>query len=265
MIAEQSIKMRKRPASTILITGAGSGLGRALAREYAAPGISLYLSGRNLDPVEETAVFCRRLGAKAIAARVDVTDLTAVQSWVESIAKHETLDLVISNAGLLGSHGVGREFENAQTAISQIETNLCGCVNLVTSIVPHMQKNRHGHIALISSMSALQPIADMPAYAASKAGVNAYGEAIGAYLERDGVDVTVVCPGYIKSDMGNQYESWRPIEMSPEKAASKIKNGLERRKPFLAFPLPLLWSIALGRFLPWSWRRVTTKPFNYRQ
>ena len=251
--------------SNILITGASSGLGRALAVEFAGPEVNLFLCARNLAALKTTSQICRKKGAAVDISCVDVTQTEAVRSWIAEIVEKTRVDLVISNAGVLGSHGKDRQFEDADTAFLQIATNLQGSINVVTSIVPHMQQRQHGQIALISSLSSLQPIADMPAYAASKAGLNAYGEAISFFLREDGIDVSVICPGFVKSPMADNYDSWRPLEMSAEKAAAKIARAIRRKKAFYAFPFGLYVMILLGRLVPRRLRHLTTRRFNYRR
>ncbi|WP_434056002.1 MAG: SDR family NAD(P)-dependent oxidoreductase [Roseibium sp.] len=258
-------QMQRNSGSNILITGASSGIGRALAIRFAEPGVSLYLCARNLSALQNTSDACRNEGANVEIAQVDVRQNEAVKAWIDQIAEKTRIDLVIANAGVLGSHGEERCFEDTETAQLQIATNLGGSVNVVTSVVPHMQKQKGGQIALISSLSSLQPIADMPAYAASKAGLNAYGEAISFFLHADGIDVSVICPGFIKSPMAEKYASWRPLEMTADKAAARIKRAIARKRAFYAFPLALYAVILLGRLVPWRLRRLTTKGFNYQR
>ncbi len=248
----------------VLITGASSGLGRALALQYAAPGTSLFLTGRNSSRLNETVDRCLLKGALSESHILDVRDKDAVSDWIETIGKRTKIDLVIANAGVTGTHGADREVETAETAMWQIETNLGGCVNVVTSVAGYMQRRKHGHIALVSSLAGLQPIADGPAYGASKAGIIAYAEAMRNYLCEDGITVSTICPGYIRTPMADQFTSWRPFELTADQAALKIKNALDKKKAFYAFPIPLLWSIRLGKLLPWRIRRATTRKFNYQ-
>ena len=126
-----------------------------------------------------------------------------------------------------------------------------------------MHDQGHGQIVMISSMAALQPLSDGPAYAASKAGIVAYAEALHGHLAASGVHVGVVCPGYIRTPMAEQFESWRPLEVSAEQAARKIAKAIAAKKSFYVFPKLLYISILLGKFLPWGLRRHTTKAFNY--
>ena len=264
MVAKKH-QMEKFSYSAILITGASAGLGKALALSFAEPGLKLFLSGRNMKALEATAISCREKGAIVEIEQVDVTSSSEVERWVNSIAAGTSIDLAIANAGVLDSHGPDNQFESAEKALKQFDTNLGGSVRFVASVVPHMQKQKHGQISLICSMSALQPIADMPAYAASKAGLLAYGEAISHHLHDQGIGVSVICPGFVKTAIAGEFVSWRPLEISAERAAALTKRALVKRKSFSAFPLLLYWVILLGRILPWRFRRLTTKAFNYKR
>lgn len=250
---------------SILITGASSGLGRALAASYARTGTALCLTGRNEERLLETVRIAERMGSRVLWKALDICDAGAVHKWVSEIEEDTPLDLVISNAGVTGSHGVDGTVETAQTAHTQIATNLGGTVNLLTAVAPYMQQRRAGRIALVSSLAGLQPISDGPAYGASKAGVIAYGEAMRDHLYKWGVSVSVVCPGYILTPMADQYKSWRPYEYTAEEAAKSISNAIAKKKAFHAFPWQLALSIRIGKMLPWKLRRLANQRFNYQR
>ncbi len=248
---------------TILITGASSGLGRALAKAYASPETHLFLTARNRVRLEESADIARKFGAEVSTDSLDIRDHQAVQQWVTHASRFGPIHTALSNAGITGSHSADGSIETAETAQSQIETNLCGSINLVTAVTPFMQKQGFGQIGLISSLAGLQPISDGPAYGASKAGIIAYGEAIRDHLYSSGISVSVLCPGYIRTPMADQFKSWRPLEYSADQAALKIKRAVEKRRALYAFPTALAISIALGKLLPWKLRRLAQQRFNY--
>ncbi|GHB41166.1 capsular polysaccharide biosynthesis dehydrogenase/reductase [Pseudovibrio japonicus] len=213
----------------------------------------------------ETARDAEGMGSRVLWKALDICDTGAVQTWVSEIEADTPLDLVISNAGVTGSHGVDGTVETAETAHAQIATNLGGTVNLLTAVAPYMQKRKRGNIALISSLAGLQPISDGPAYGASKAGVIAYGEAMRDHLHKWGVSVTVVCPGYILTPMADQFKSWRPYEYTAEEAATSITKAIAKKKAFHAFPWQLALSIHIGKLLPWKLRRLANQRFNYQR
>ncbi|MFS8184353.1 SDR family NAD(P)-dependent oxidoreductase [Pseudovibrio denitrificans] len=250
---------------SILITGASSGLGRAIALGYAEAGVTLCLTGRNEERLGETVRVAEGRGCRVLWRSLDICDAQAVQSWVDELEQETSLDLVISNAGVTGSHGIDGSVETAETAHAQIATNLGGTVNLLTAVAPYMQKRKSGRIALISSLAGMQPISDGPAYGASKAGIIAYGEAMRDHLHKWGVFVSVICPGYILTPMADQFKSWRPYEFTAEQAAEKIKKAIARKKAFYAFPWQLALSIRIGKLLPWQLRRIGNQRFNYQR
>ena len=250
---------------SIVISGASSGLGAALALNYAGPDAALFLTARNAERLEAVALDCAAKGAEVETMPLDINDTEGVRAWIDAIDERAPIDLAVVNAGILDTHGPGRALEDATKALGQIATNLGGSVNLVTAVAPHMQARQAGQIALIASLSGLQPLADLPAYSASKAGVIAYGEALSSYLSRDGVTVSVICPGYVATPMTQKYENWRPFEMTAPRAAARIRRALDRRRAFYAFPWPMVLSIRLGRLLPPFLRRHATRAFDYKR
>lgn len=249
----------------IMISGASSGLGAALALKYADADTTLFLTGRNEERLKSAADACAQKGAKVYIQILDVTDAGAVSAWVADVSAEMPIDLVIANAGVLQTHDKDRVLESADKAWQQVSTNVGGVINFLTAVAPYMQTRKKGHVALISSLSALQPLADLPAYSGSKAAVVAYGEAMRAYLHEDNVLVSVICPGYIKTPMTDVRENWRPFQMSADEAATLIKRALDDKKGFYAFPWPMVIATRLGRLLPWKLRRHVTAAFNYRR
>lgn len=243
---------------TVAITGASSGIGAALAEEYAAPGFALYLCGRDQRRLDRVAENCRNKGADVHTATFDVTDASACKSWIDSIPGN--LDILIANAGLSRFH-TRAEIESVETFTQVANVNLLGYVNVVVPAATRMKQQKEGRIGLISSLAALQPLPDSPSYAATKLGVNGYGEALGYYLYPDGVSVSVICPGFIETPMTEDHTNWRPFQMTASKAAKKIRNAIHKRKWFYAFPKLLVLNIWLGRVSPWSIRRIAIKVF----
>ncbi|OKL45775.1 SDR family NAD(P)-dependent oxidoreductase [Pseudovibrio exalbescens] len=253
---------RKNPRN-IAVTGASSGLGRALAMHYAKEGARLFLTGRNMARLQETRLACEQAASDVHVSALDLREPAPVKKWIDEIERQSPIDVLIANAGVTGTHERNGAIETAETAQLQIATNLGGAVNLVTSAAPHMQARGCGTIVLVSSLAGLQPIADGPAYGASKAGIIAYGEAMRQYLADYGVFLSVVCPGYIKTPMADQYKSWRPLELTAERAAEKIARAADRRRALYAFPFALALSIRLGLLLPWQLRKNASRKFNY--
>ncbi len=239
------MKIIGNPTKNILITGASSGLGAALALGYAKAGRVLYLQGRNSDKLDEIAGKCRNLGADVYTQIGDVTDANAMQNWIENSDMQTPLDMVIANAGI--SAGMGKNGENSEQVRKIFATNIDGVINTIQPVIPLMLKRGKGQIAIMSSLAGIRALPSSPAYSASKACVRYYGESLRGALAFSGVSVSVICPGYITSPMTAVNNFPMPFIMSAEKAAQRIIKGLEKKRGRIAFPLRLylpLWLIS---------------------
>jgi short-subunit dehydrogenase len=245
--------MRASPRA-IVITGASSGLGAALAVEYAQAGRTLGLIARNKHRLDQVAALCDGAGARCVTGSIDVTDKTALWRWIDAFDAEHAIDLLFVNAGVYAGHGPGGQMETITEVIWQIRTNLEGAAITIGATLPGMQRRHRGHIVLIGSLAALQSLADAPGYSASKAGLVAYGEALREYLAPEGICVSIVCPGYIKTAQTAHHVGALPLQMSPERAAAIIRRRVARRRSFVAFPLPLHLLIRLGRLVDWRTR-----------
>lgn len=235
----------------ILITGASSGLGAELARQYASLGVTLLLTGRDPDRLAIVTKACEIKGSLVITALIDVCNEEALESWITQMDQTHTIDLVIANAGISAGSG---EFGEDECQVKKIfETNVMGLMHTIHPLIPVMRQRKRGQIALISSLSAYRGLPSAPAYSASKSAVKTYGEALRGFLMKDKVEVSVITPGYIRTPMTDVNEFPMPLLMSAEKAASIIIKGLKRNKSRIAFPFLLygvIWFLAL---LPPSW------------
>lgn len=238
-----------RHPRTILITGASSGIGEALARTYARPDTTLLLLGRSAKRLDAVAAACREAGAEVHSATVDVTDKAKTESWIADADDRTPVDLVIANAGIsAGSSGPGGE-SAAQTR-KVFAVNLDGALNTVLPLIPRMRTRRRGQVALMSSLAGYRGVAGAPAYCGSKAAVKAWGEGLRGALRSDGLEVSVICPGFVESRMtaGNRFPM--PFLVPADKAARIIRRGLARNRPRISFPWPMAALAWLGAALP---------------
>ena len=224
--------------SRVLITGATSAIGSALAEAYARPGVTLYLHGRNEAKLAEVAERCRVKGAEVQMQRMDVRDFSALRGWLEAL---EPLDLVIINAGMNTHIGPAGEPEPWDVVEALLDVNLKAAMVIVQAVLPAMRARGSGQIALVSSLAAYFGLPVTPAYCASKAGLKAYGEALRGWLAPEGIKVNVIMPGYVRSAMCDDMPGPKPFLWSPERAARVIRRGLERDKARISFPFPLNW------------------------
>ena len=233
---------------TILITGASSGIGEALARLYAMPGTVLALHGRNADRLAAVASACRDNGAEAVVASIDVTDGKAMAAWIEDVDRTHPIDLVIANAGVSGSND-----QDPNPVQTLFRVNVEGVLNTVQPVIPLMTERRSGHLALMSSLAGFRGLPTGPGYAASKAAVRSYGEGLRGALMSDGVAVSVICPGFVHTPMTAENQFPMPLVMDAERAAVIIQRGLAKKAARIAFPLRIYLAIRLLAALPQAW------------
>jgi short-subunit dehydrogenase len=241
-----------RPQS-LLITGASSGIGEALARHYAAPGVTLALTGRDGERLAAAAAACRAKGAAVETASIDVTDRDGLRAWLERIDDAAPLDLVVANAG------IGQAREDEATARRVFATNLDGVLNTVFPVLPRMTARRAGQIALMSSLSAFRGLPAAPSYSASKAAVMSLGQAWRLRLAPDGISVSVICPGFVTTPLTARNKFPMPFAMPAERAAAIIARGLARNHGRIAFPWPLVALTWLLGALPWRLSDALTR------
>lgn len=232
----------------ILITGASSGIGEALALAYAAPGIFLALLGRDEGRLSAVAGACRARGAEVSICAGDVTHGAGLAAFIETIDQQHPLDLVIANAGT--SAGTGGGSETAAQTRRVLGVNVDGVLNTVLPIIPRMVTRRKGQIALMSSLAAFRGFPGSPTYCASKAMVRIWGEGLRPELAPSGVQVSVICPGFVTTRMTAVNKFHMPLLMSAERAAAIIKDGLARNKARIAFPWRLYALVRLLAALP---------------
>jgi 3-oxoacyl-[acyl-carrier protein] reductase len=184
-----------------LVTGAGRGIGAAIARKLATMGASTVLCGRNRAHLEETAQAIAQNGSSADVMECDVTLLTSV----ETLAKHVEgrlgrIDILVNNAGIGGFSQPLHEL--APQAWDQIlDTNLRGVYYTIRAFAPLMIRARSGHIVNISSLAGKNPLPKGAAYAASKWGLNGLSYSVAEELRPHNIRVSVICPGSTHTDL----------------------------------------------------------------
>jgi short-subunit dehydrogenase len=241
---------RMRDPRSILITGASSGIGAALARAYAAPRTRLALCGRDAARLAAVADLCRERGAEVIETCLDVTEAPAVAAWILKVDRASPLELVIANAGVQGGlwrDGCGETLDELHRVM---DVNFGGVSNTIYPVLPAMRRRRRGQIALIASLAALRGLPYSPGYCASKAAIRIYGEALRSWLAPEGIDVSVVLPGFVETRMSDTVSGPKPLILSPERAAGIIRRGLAKGRRQIAFPYPLYLGMQLMRALP---------------
>lgn len=257
----------------ILITGASSGIGRALAIKYfsqfsaidSESSVNLFLGGRDSKKLEETKKLClekaqkntpqylgkeskdKELKENIFCEIIDVKNEKQIKDWIDKIEENYELDLVIANAGISAGTAGGPESSHQVNEIFAV--NLNGVLNTINPAIAKMKERKSGQIALISSLAGFRGLPSSPAYSGSKAAVRVYGEALRGNLGKSGIAVNVVCPGYIKTPMTDVNEFPMPFLMTAQKGAGIIISGLRKNKSRISFPFPLFFTVWLSAML----------------
>lgn len=232
----------------ILITGASSGIGEALAIHYAAAGIKrLSLCGRNAERLEKVAQTCRQSGAEVETKILDIAEAKAVAEWINDCNAKQPLNLVFANAG------VATLAETPENVRNTFETNVMGVVNTVLPIVELFKKapsEQIKHIVITSSIAGYHGMPTCPSYSASKACVKAWGEGLRLDLRRFGINVSTICPGFIRSRITDKNTCPMPFFMEADQAARIIAERVEKNIGLIAFPWQMRFAVWLGSILP---------------
>lgn len=248
---------------SIVITGASSGIGAALATRYAAPGVILGLIGRNQARLDAVAGAVRACGATVETASLDIRDTPALTGCLTGFDAAHPIDLLIANAGVLEGRQADGTMEDGETARRVIEINLLGALATLHAVLPAMRTRNRGSIALVSSLAALSPLTDAPAYSASKAALLSYGLAMRAALAETGIRLSVACPGYVETAMTESHIGEHPMKMSAIRAAALIVRGIAQNQPVIAFPKPLYIGSLASAIIPEPLRLLFTKSMRF--
>jgi NAD(P)-dependent dehydrogenase (short-subunit alcohol dehydrogenase family) len=231
------------------ITGAGSGIGRALAKDLASRGCHLALSDIDEVGLAETVLQCEGFPVKVTSQLVDVADRAAVHAWADQVvAEHGKVNLIFNNAGVaLGATVESMSYDDFEWLM---DINFWGVVHGTKAFLPHLQATGDGHVVNLSSVFGLISIPSQSAYNAAKFGVRGFTDALRMELEitKSGVSCTTVHPGGIKTniarnarmddsvaELGGQVdeveEGFDKVAMtSPEKAARQILEAVKRNR-----------------------------------
>lgn len=226
---------------TVLITGATGGIGAALARRYARPARTLILHGRDAARLQALARDCEASGARVVCIVFDLRDATEAVRVLREVSREHAIDLAIVNAGVTHSIGAGEEVENLDIARAVLAVNLDGALATIAAVLPDMRRRAAGQIAILSSLSAYYGLPITPTYCASKAALKAYGEALRGWLAPQGIAVSVVLPGFVRTGMMAIFPGATPRALSPDQAALRIVRGLAANPARIAFPRMLAW------------------------
>ncbi len=236
----------------ILITGASSGIGKALALRLGQRGAKVGLVARRKELLEEIqTALAGAAGSQAhcAIAVADVSKRDEMQAAAQSIREQlGPIDFLIANAGV----GTPTLLDplNIKDVERMFRVNVFGVVYAIEAVLPEMLKRKTGHIAAVSSIAAFKGLPGESGYCASKAAVNTYCEGLRIQLREHGIPVTVLCPGFVETPMTAVNNFHMPFLISAEKAADWILWAIRKRKKVCRFPRRMSWSMRLISWLP---------------
>ena len=236
--------------TTILVTGASSGLGAAIARHYAGPGTTLLLWGRDRERLNKVADDCRERGSTTSIRSLDLADSAAAILGIKEEIAAGAIDIAVLSAGLGDIQAVGERVEHPERIVR------LGLVNFVTPcavaavIADHMAERGRGQIILIGSAAAFHALPFAAAYAGSKAGLARFADAMRIGVAPYGVHVLLASPGPIDTPAGRKVPAPASLLMQPTDVAARIVRASAEGRAHLILPWPFQWLRWLDRLLP---------------
>lgn len=233
--------------TVVWCTGAGKGIGRAVAKRLARDGAQIAASSRTREDLESLAL---KTSGAVRAYPLDVTDEAAVRDTAAAIeAEMGPLDLVILNAGTHTPLTAAR-FDVA-TVRRIMETNFMGTVKPLAAVLPRFIERRGGHIAIVASIAGYRGLPSAAAYGASKSALITMCEALKPELDYYGVRLTLINPGFVKTPLTDRNTFEMPFLMDVDDAADRIVAGLKSKRFEVTFPKRFTWGLKLARCLPY--------------
>ena len=235
-----------------VVTGASSGIGRALAFRLAARGYAVGLLARRRRALEEAAAHIADQGGRALVLPGDVRDAARVREHVQTCERElGPVVLAVANAGI--GHPTPAAALDVETVRAVLDVNLLGAVHLFAAVLPGMIARRRGHLVGISSLAGFRGLPEHAAYCASKAALTVFMESLRLDLRGTGIRVTVIHPGFVKTPMTANNPHPMPFLQDLDGAAGRILRAIDRRRRLYAFPFPLAALARLAHWLPAAW------------
>ena len=244
---------------SVVITGAAGGIGSELASQLAANGCRVGLISRREERLRELCEQIVENGGEAVYAVADIENRSDVVTAIEAIrGQFGRVDMLIANAGI-GDPDVIEPFE-AEKFERLMRVNWFGLVYSIEAVLPEMLDRGDGYLVAVSSLRAYRGLPGFAGYGASKAAVNKLMEGLRVELSDRGIDVTTLCPGFVKTAMTEGKDFPKPWMMQPNDAARRMISAIRRRRKVHNFPWQLNVMTRLGQVMPdWVIRRMAPR------
>ncbi len=236
------------PPERVWITGASMGIGEALARRMAADGAEVVASARSANKL---AALAGGSGGRIVAWPLDVTDHKAVRAEVARIeTERGPIDVAVLNAGTHQPISAAEFTAHGLRALMEI--NVMGTAACLEALIPRMIARGRGRIAVVASVAGYRGLPTSAYYGATKAALINLTESLKFDLDRAGVTIQLIDPGFVKTPLTDRNEFPMPFLISAELAADRVASGLRSRRFEIAFPRVFVWILKLLRSLPYA-------------
>lgn len=210
--------------NTILITGGGSGIGRALAESFHKLGNHVIIVGRRQQLLDQTTA--ANPGMSSVI--LDIEDPSAIQAFATKlIADFPKLNVVLNNAGIMRMENLLAEPVSTADAEAIITTNLLGPIRLTSALLPHLRSQAHSAVIMVTSGLAFVPLASAPTYNATKAAIHAYTESLRYQLKATSTQVLEIIPPYVQTELGGPNQAVDPRAMPLADFITEVMHLLE--------------------------------------
>jgi len=233
----------------ILITGATSGIGKQLALDYQGQGHQIWAVGRNEKSLQE-------LSAKGMqTVQLDLTDRDQSLEWFKTLSN---IDLAILNAGTC--EYIDLPDFDSKSVLRVMRANVESLAISIEGVLPLLRNNGNGRLAIVGSSAAYIPLPRAEAYGASKAAVAYMANSLRIDLKKEGIPVSLICPGFVKTPLTNLNDFDMPFRVSTEEASTKIRDGLKKGKSEIHFPKRFTLIMKILSWLPTPvWTQLVQK------
>jgi len=236
---------------TILITGASTGIGKAIGEKLLNTKCNLILTARRSELIDEWTSNLENSNAEVLILKNDVTDKNNVsESYQKAVDRFGNIDLAILNSGIAKS--TTPETFNSQVAEDIINTNFLGIIYWIEQLLPDMMSRKDGIIAPVSSLADNRGYSGSGFYSASKSALSIFSEGLSIDLKKHGIKVLTIKPGFVKTPLTDKNKFNMPFVMSAEKSADYIISGIKKEKSIIQFPFPTVLGSKIVGILP-SW------------